>query len=44
MPRKVQIAPKSGLKKECILLDNRAHGFRTEIKIEQTDYILLGAY
>jgi hypothetical protein len=44
MPRKVQIAPKSGLKKECILLDNRVYGFSMEIKIEQTGNILMGAY
>jgi hypothetical protein len=44
MRRKVQIAPKSGLKQECILLDNRVYGYTMEIKIEQTGNILMGAY
>ena len=44
MPRKVQIAPESGLKKDCVLRDNRVYGLRMEIKIEQIRNILMAAY
>ena len=41
MPRKVQIALKSGLKKECILLDNRVYGDQDRTNWQYFDGCLL---